>query len=120
MEPTLVSDLCTDVADDKIKLIACGPHYSVCFTELGFLYTWGMLDLDNPESIISLPQLLPISPCPSFTPIQHLSFTLVALKATSQRILATDATGRLYEYSEGALKCQKPKEQEEKGRTFGF
>ena len=58
MEPTFISDINDGL--DKVTLIACGPHYSLCFTELGFLYSWGMLNFDDPDSIQRLPTMVQI------------------------------------------------------------
>ena len=43
----------TDINDglDKVLMIACGAHFSLCYTELGILYYWGML---VPEDINSI------------------------------------------------------------------
>ena len=36
---------------DKVLMIACGAHFSLCYTELGILYYWGMLVPENVNSI---------------------------------------------------------------------
>lgn len=43
----------TDVNDglDQVLMIACGAHFSICYTQLGILYYWGML---VPEDINSI------------------------------------------------------------------
>jgi len=28
---------------EKVTLFACGANFSICFTDLGILYYWGML-----------------------------------------------------------------------------
>lgn len=42
-----------DVNDglDSVLMIACGAHFSICYTQLGILYYWGML---VPEDINSI------------------------------------------------------------------
>lgn len=42
-----------DVNDglDKVLMIACGAHFSLCYTELGILYYWGMLVPEDTNSI---------------------------------------------------------------------
>jgi alpha-tubulin suppressor-like RCC1 family protein len=36
---------------DPVLLIACGANFSVCYTELGIVYYWGMMIVDDRESI---------------------------------------------------------------------
>ena len=49
ISPMEVPDVNDDL--DKILLIACGAHFSICYSELGILYYWGMLVPDVVESI---------------------------------------------------------------------
>ena len=47
--PVPIQDINDD--EDKVLLIACGAHFSLCYTELGILYYWGMLVPDDLDSI---------------------------------------------------------------------
>jgi alpha-tubulin suppressor-like RCC1 family protein len=42
-----------DVNDglDRVLKIACGANFSICYTEYGILYYWGMLVPDDFDSI---------------------------------------------------------------------
>lgn len=42
-----------DVNDgqDRVLMIACGAHFSICYSELGILYYFGMLTPDDTSSI---------------------------------------------------------------------
>lgn len=46
---------------DRVRLIACGPNYNMCYTEHGILYSWGMLVPDDFENIQWLPSFMPIT-----------------------------------------------------------
>lgn len=46
---------------DKIKLISAGANYSVCYSESGILYFWGMLVPDDYEQVEYFPKFLNIS-----------------------------------------------------------
>lgn len=46
---------------DPVTLIACGSNFSICYTELGILYYWGMLIADDLESIEWMPNFMTIS-----------------------------------------------------------
>lgn len=59
---------------DKVKLIACGAHFSMCYTELGILYYWGMLVPDQTESIQWIPNFMSISLSKNLSEIELLSF----------------------------------------------
>ncbi len=52
-----------DVNDgyDKVLIIACGANYSICYTELGIIYYWGMLVQDDFDTINWLPNFMAIS-----------------------------------------------------------
>lgn len=41
--------------NDKVKLIACGPNYSLAYTESGTLYYFGYLVPDDPTSVQHAP-----------------------------------------------------------------
>jgi alpha-tubulin suppressor-like RCC1 family protein len=41
-----INDTC-----DRVLLAACGANFTICYTELGILYSWGMLSPDNRASI---------------------------------------------------------------------
>ena len=47
--PAIVADVSDEL--DKATIIACGAHFSICYSELGILYYWGMLIPDVVESI---------------------------------------------------------------------
>ena len=87
-----------DVNDgfDKVLLIACGAHFSICYTELGILYYWGMLVPDDIDSIQRIPNFLSISTPHDLSEIELLSFRLVDIRATYREILACDSQGRTY------------------------
>ena len=87
----------TDVNDgeDKVTLIACGAHFSLCYSELGILYYWGMLVPDNIESIQRIPAFMSVS-LPQLTELELLSFKLIELRASFREVLACDAQGRVY------------------------
>lgn len=46
---------------DKVKLIACGSNFNICYTEQGILYYWGMLVPDDHEGVQWFPNFMPIS-----------------------------------------------------------
>ena len=92
--PTVVSDVNDEL--DKILLIACGAHFSICYSELGILYYWGMLVPDIVESIQWLPNFMSISLPHDMSEIELLSFQLVDIKATFREVLACDSTGKIY------------------------
>jgi len=91
----------TDINDsfDKVKLIACGSNFNICYTELGILYSWGMLIPDDIDNIQWCPNFMPIS-------IQKedyeddeqflFDFHLTDIKATYREVLACDSKGRIY------------------------
>jgi alpha-tubulin suppressor-like RCC1 family protein len=65
-----------DINDDldKVKMVACGAHFSLCYTELGILYYWGMLVPDDAKSIQWIPNFMSISLPKNLTEIELLSF----------------------------------------------
>lgn len=77
-------------------MIACGAHFSLCYTELGILYYWGMLVPDDINSIQWIPNFMPISLSQDMTELELLSFKLVDIKATFREVLACDAQGKVY------------------------
>ena len=87
-----------DVNDgyDKVQKIACGAHFSLCYSELGILYYWGMLVPDDTNSIQWIPNFMSISLPHDSTEIELLSFKLVDIKATFREVLACDSTGKVY------------------------
>ena len=76
--------------EDKVLLIACGAHFSLCYTELGILYYWGMLVPDDLDSIQRIPAFMSIS-LPELSELELLQFKFVELKANFREILACDA-----------------------------
>jgi hypothetical protein len=48
-------------AGDRVMLIACGANYSVCYTEFGLLFFWGIRNTDDKASISWYPILMGIS-----------------------------------------------------------
>ena len=88
--------------DEKVLMIACGANFSLCYTELGVVYYWGMLVPDDFSSINWYPNFLTIS-YPKSQILTSLysedswdSFVLTDLKATFREILACDVAGRIY------------------------
>ena len=65
-----------DVNDgyEKVLMIACGANFSLCYTELGIIYYWGMLIPDNYETISWWPNFLTVSLPKDFTEEQVLNF----------------------------------------------
>ena len=107
----------TDVNDgmDKILLIACGAHFSICYSELGILYAWGMLIPEEVESIQRVPCFLAISLPLDITELELLSFRLVDIKASFREILACDSQGRTFHCELSVSQTLKPyKEQAQK------
>lgn len=86
-------------AGDRVTLIACGAHYSVCHTELGLLFFWGVRNPDDKNTISWYPQQMGISIPKSLYINDHqmlLEFHLTCLKASLREIVACDSTGRVY------------------------
>lgn len=77
-------------------MIACGAHFSICYTELGILYYWGMLVPEDINSIQWIPNFMSISMPKDLSELELLSFKLVDIKATFREILACDSQGRIY------------------------
>jgi len=88
----------SDINDgqDKILMVACGAHFSICYTELGILYYWGMLVPDDINSIQWIPNFMSVSTPKDITELELLSFEIVDVKATYREILACDSQGRIY------------------------
>lgn len=89
--------------DEKVLMIACGANFSLCYTELGVLYYWGMLVPEDFNSINWYPNFLTISYPRSLQTSSYTtdsesfhSFRLTDLKATFREILACDVSGRIY------------------------
>lgn len=81
---------------EKVKMIACGAHFSLCYTDLGILYYWGMLVPDEIGSIQWIPKFMSISMPKDSSELELLSFQLVDMQATFREILACDSQGRIY------------------------
>jgi alpha-tubulin suppressor-like RCC1 family protein len=86
-------------AGDRVTLIACGANYSVCYTESGLLFFWGIRNSDDPSTISWYPSLMGIS-IPEFLYVNNsqmlFDFHLTCLKASLREILSCDSTGRVY------------------------
>ena len=83
--------------EDSVRLISAGANYSVCYTEAGILYYWGMLVPDDYESIEYLPNFLSIAMPEEYEDTSSLyDFHLTHLATTFREILACDSTGRVY------------------------
>jgi len=80
---------------DKVKLIACGPNYTLAYTELGSLYYWGYLVPDDLESVEHSPSPLQISLFQDDQEEKKQPY-LTDIKATLREIIACDSKGRLY------------------------
>ena len=94
MEPMPIPDVNDGL--DKVLMIACGAHFSLCYTELGILYYWGMLVPEEISSIQWIPNFMSISMPKDITEIELLSFKIVDIKASYREILACDSQGRVY------------------------
>ena len=77
----------------RVKLISAGANYSVCYTEAGILYYWGMLIPDDYESIEYLPNFLGIKLPEGSSDEVLFEFHLTHLATTFREILACDSTG---------------------------
>ncbi|CAI2379944.1 unnamed protein product [Moneuplotes crassus] len=71
---------------DKIVNISCGANCCVAYTELGLLYSWGMLNDGDPDTINYFPTILGV---PENTTLSHIN-------AQSREIMACDVHGDLY------------------------
>lgn len=81
---------------DRVNLISAGANYSVCYTEAGILYYWGMLIPDDYESIEYLPNFLGIKLPEDSSDEALFEFHLTHIATTFREILACDSTGRAY------------------------
>jgi len=87
-----------DVNDglEKVVMVACGAHFSICYTELGIIYFWGMTVPDDVSSIKWVPTFMSISLPQGISEMELLSFQIVDIKATFREVLACDALGRVF------------------------
>lgn len=46
---------------DRVLMMSCGSNFSICYTELGILYSWGLLMPDKLSSIQWYPRFLSVS-----------------------------------------------------------
>ena len=81
---------------DHVNLISAGANYSVCYTEAGILYYWGMLIPDDYESIEYLPNFLSIVLPEDSSMETLLDFHLTHIATTFREILACDSQGQVY------------------------
>jgi alpha-tubulin suppressor-like RCC1 family protein len=99
MEECPMSVFNINYAGDRVTLIACGANYSVCYTESGLSFFWGIRNSDDKNSISWYPSLMGIS-IPEFLYINNqqmlFDFHLTCLKASLREILSCDSTGRVY------------------------
>ena len=91
----------SDVNDglDRVRLIACGPNFNICYTEHGILYSWGMLVPNDFENIQWIPNFMPISFQKSLYEADESflhEFHLTDIRATTREIVACDSKGHLY------------------------
>lgn len=98
----------TDVNDDIVLKISCGAHFSLCYSELGIIYYWGMLIPDDFDSINWIPNFMSISLPKHFTHEQHLSFGLSDICASFREVLACDLAGRVYHCDLNSSQTLKP------------
>jgi alpha-tubulin suppressor-like RCC1 family protein len=78
-----------------IQKTACGPNFSLCYTELGILYAWGMIKNDDFEAIEWSPTFFNVSlPKDNLTEEDLYEFHLTDIKATMRSIFACDSKGR--------------------------
>jgi alpha-tubulin suppressor-like RCC1 family protein len=99
MEECPMSVFNINYAGDRVTIVACGANYSVCYTESGLLYFWGIRNSDDKSSILWYPTLMGISiPESLYTWNEQMlfDFHLTNLKASLREILACDSTGRVY------------------------
>ena len=59
VNPVGISDI--NEGGDKVLMISCGAGFSLCYTELGILYYWGMLIPDDIASIQWIPSFMSMS-----------------------------------------------------------
>ena len=71
---------------DKIVNIACGANSWIAYSELGLLYSWGMLNDAQPDTINYFPTVLGV---PDNTVLSHIN-------AQSREVIACDVHGSLY------------------------
>lgn len=73
----------TDINEgkDRVIKITCGANFSLCYTEFGILYYWGMLIPDDVDSIEWFPNFMPIS-FPKDLNYQESSFEFSDIKAS--------------------------------------
>ena len=82
--------------EDRVRLISAGANYSVCYTEAGILYYWGMLIPDDYDSIEYLPNFLSIVLPEDASEETLFDFHLTHVATTFREILACDSTGQVY------------------------
>ena len=93
---------------DRVNLISAGANYSVCYTEAGILYYWGMLIPDNYESIEYLPNFLGIVLPEGSSDEVLFDFHLTHIATTFREILACDSTGQVYHCNLNDTQTLKP------------
>jgi alpha-tubulin suppressor-like RCC1 family protein len=71
---------------EKIVNIACGAYSCIAYSDLGLLYSWGMLNGADPDTITYFPTLIGV---PANTTLSHIN-------AQSREIIACDVHGELY------------------------
>ena len=76
--------------EDKVTLVACGAHFSLCYTELGILYYSGMPVPEDFESIQRIPAFRSLSPPENVAEFELLSLKLIELRASFREVLACD------------------------------
>jgi hypothetical protein len=59
MYPVPLNDI--NDTEDKVTILACGPNYSLAYTELGILYAWGMGNSNDFDAIEWWPSFFNVS-----------------------------------------------------------
>jgi len=104
-----ISLQCINDTEDKVMITACGPNFSLCYTELGILYVWGMIKSDDFDAIEWSPAFFNVSlPKDNLTEEDLYEFHLTDIKANLRSIFACDSKGRLYQCDTDGLNTLKP------------
>ena len=70
--PVPISDV--NDGNEKILMISCGAHFSLCYSELGIVYYWGMLVPEDTNSIKWIPRFMSVAMPKNATELELLSF----------------------------------------------
>jgi hypothetical protein len=81
MYPVPLNDI--NDTEDKVTILACGPNYSLAYTELGILYAWGMGNSNDFDGIEWWPSFFNVSlPKDNLTEEFLYEFHLTDIQAT--------------------------------------